>query len=75
MSNKKLIERFFMTVDMTGNSIVNVKLHPVTTIERLELGNLLSEKDAGMTVYDLDLKSLCVWNGDSWDIQLKFIQE
>jgi len=64
----KLIERFLINIDLSKNTLFNVKVHPVTKEQRITLGSSLLLKDAGLTVFDTTEKSLYSWDGESWTV-------
>jgi hypothetical protein len=62
MSSKK----FYVDLDLNKNELLNVRLHPLSTQERLQLGATLSAQDESMVVYDTDLATIFFWDGIQW---------
>lgn len=61
-----LTEEFFFNIDLVKNSLINIKIHPLSTSDRITFGNTLGISDASITVYDLTLNELFTWTGSSW---------
>ena len=59
--SKKLID---IDYDFNKNKIINIKLNPLSTVNRL--GLILTINDDGYTSWDIDLKKLFIWTGTSW---------
>jgi hypothetical protein len=60
MASKKL----YHDIDLVQNSILNAKLQPITSIQRLAL--IVGIEDEGMVVYDSTEDSLFMWTGLAW---------
>lgn len=76
MPTTQKVKAFYYDIDLKGNQIENVRLHPLTTTERISLGQYLVEADKGLVVYDITLLTLFLWNGTQWDtVKLSTIQE
>ena len=50
-----------------GSSLLNFRIHNITTTDRGTLGGTLSGSHTGLTVYDTDLDGLYIWDGAAWD--------
>lgn len=51
------------------SSILNAKIHPITTADRTTLAGTLSTTHKGLAVYDTDLLGLYVWDGAAFVVQ------
>ncbi len=60
------IKKYLHDIDLQTNRLLNARMHPVTTAERVTLGNLLNSGDTGVLVYDTTQKIFYVWNVDAW---------
>ena len=58
--------RYYHDMDLVKNQIFNVKLHPISTVDREAMATSLTTNDEGVIVYDIDLDSLFLWNGVEW---------
>lgn len=61
-----LSEQYFFNIDLVKNSLLNFKIHPLSTVNRNALGLTLTTNDSGVTVFDTDLNELFNWTGSSW---------
>lgn len=52
--------------DFRFNKIINVKVHPITTVDRLSLGVTLGSDDKGLQVFDTDQAIAYFWDGATW---------
>jgi len=60
------VKALYHDIDLKKNKILNAKMQPVTTTERIALTSSLNSTDAGMLVYDTTLKLLFSWDGNQW---------
>lgn len=58
--------KYYHNIDLTYNELINAKLHPVTTPQRLALGATLSSEDKAMLVFDVTDNTLYAWDGTQW---------
>jgi hypothetical protein len=66
------IQKIYVDHDFNQNQILNARQHPLTTAQRISLGNTLTESAESMLVFDIELNLLYVWTGTYW---LKVNQE
>lgn len=72
---------YYHDIDLAKNQLLNAKLHPTYTSARIALGSTLNANDEGLTVYDVDLDQLYVWDGNQWrfiglsQIELEWLTE
>lgn len=57
-------KQYFVDLDLNKQSLLNVKINPLTTVARTAL--TLGAGDEGMTVYDIDFDKLFFFNGSAW---------
>jgi hypothetical protein len=62
------LQRIYVDYDFNQNQILNARMHPLTTTERILLGNTLGTEAEGMLVFDKTANNLYVWVGDGWQI-------
>jgi hypothetical protein len=55
---------YFTDVHLNKNTLINAKLNPLTTVERLSI--ILDPNDEGFVVFDKTQDLLYVWNGIEW---------
>ncbi len=60
------LKKYFFDIDFVRNNILNVKIHPISTIDRTSLGLVLSSIDQGITVYDTNDNLIYNWTGTIW---------
>lgn len=60
------VKIYYHDIDLDNNRLLNARMHPLTTLERNDLGLQLTDGDAGRLIYDSDQKSLFYWNGIQW---------
>lgn len=58
---------YYYDIDLNKNQLLNARLHPVTTAERIALGNGYNSNDKGVLVYDTTVSSFYGWDGNSWE--------
>jgi len=58
---------YYYDIDLNKNQLLNARLHPVTTAERIALGNGYNSNDKGVLVYDITTSSFYGWDGNSWE--------
>lgn len=61
------VQKIYVDYDFNKNQILNAKLQPVTTAERIALASGYNSSDAGLVVYDTTLHLLYAWDGNQWD--------
>lgn len=66
------VQKIYIDYDFNQNQILNARQHPLTTAQRITLGNTLTSSGEGMLVFDIEQNLLYVWTGSSW---LKVNQE
>lgn len=52
--------------DFRKNKIINAADNPLTTANRITLGNSLTVNDIGISCYDINLLTVFYWNGTAW---------
>lgn len=57
---------FYYDIDLQGNTLYNVQVHPVTTAERTTLAGSLNAEQKGTIVYDTTELGIYTWNGNGW---------
>jgi hypothetical protein len=60
------VQKIYIDYDFNQNQILNARQHPITTSQRISLGNTLTESAQGMLVYDITVNTLFAWNGTEW---------
>lgn len=60
------VQKIYVDYDFNQNQILNARQHPITTSQRISLGNTLTESAQGMLVYDTTLNVLFAWSGTEW---------
>jgi hypothetical protein len=60
------ILKYYHSIDLIGNQLLNSRLHNVETASRIYIGTQLDGSNRGFQVYDTDLKRPFYWNGSSW---------
>lgn len=60
------VKKYLHDIDLQTNRLINARLHPVTTAERLALASSYNSGDEGVFVYDKQLKVFYVWDGNAW---------
>lgn len=61
------VQKIYVDYDFNKNQILNAKLQPVTTAERIALASGYNSNDAGIVVYDTTLNLLFAWDGNQWN--------
>ena len=61
-----LEKKYLHDIDLSTNKLLNARMHPVTTAQRLALGSGYNSGDAGVLVYDLDEIVYYGWDGNQW---------
>ena len=64
MSNT--IKKYLHDIDLQTNQLLNARLHPLTSAERIALGNTYNTGDLGVLVFDITDKVFYVWDGSAW---------
>lgn len=57
---------YYHDIDLVKNQLLNAKLHPITTVNRTAMASTLNSNDEGLTVYDINLDTFYVWDGNQW---------
>ena len=57
---------YYHDIDLAKNQLLNAKLHPVQTAERVSMASSLNSGDEGLTIYDIQVDTFYVWNGNMW---------
>lgn len=57
---------YYYDIDLAKNQLLNAKLHPVQTAEKVAMSSTLNSNDEGLTVYDIQKDTFYVWNGNTW---------
>ena len=60
------VQKIYIDYDFNQNQILNARQHPLTTAQRITLGNTLTSSGEGMLVFDIEQNLLYVWTGSSW---------
>jgi len=60
------VKLYLHDIDLDNNQLLNARMHPLSTAERVALGQTLTESSAGRLVYDKDIKQVYVWDGEKW---------
>jgi hypothetical protein len=60
------VKKYLHDIDLQTNRLINARLHPLTTAQRIALGSSYNSGDIGVFVYDTDLKVFYVWDGNAW---------
>jgi hypothetical protein len=58
--------KYYYDLDLGTNQLLNARLHPVTTAERIALASSYNSADEGVVVYDSTLDTFFAWNGNTW---------
>lgn len=73
---------YYHDIDLVKNQLINAKLHPITSVDRIAMASSLNSNDKGLTVFDITENYFYVWEGNQWLIvrgvtedQIEFIQE
>lgn len=66
------VQKIYIDYDFNQNQILNARQHPLTTAQRISLGNTLTETAESILVFDIEQNLLYVWTGSAW---LKVNQE
>lgn len=72
---------YLYDINLDTNQLLNARIHPITTAERVALGSLYNSEDEGVLVYDITLDTFFAWNGNVWlqvgvtQLQLTQLQE
>lgn len=72
---------YYHDIDLAKNQLLNAKLHPIETAQRTAMASTLNNMDEGLTVYDINLDTFFVWDGNQWlqvgltQVQIQQIQE
>jgi hypothetical protein len=72
---------YLYDINLDTNQLLNARIHPITTIDRVALGSLYNSDDEGVLVYDITLDTFFAWNGNQWlqvgvtQLQLSQLQE
>ncbi len=72
---------YYHDIDLGTNQLLNARLHPIDTASRTAMASSLNSGDEGLTVYDTDVDTFYVWNGNQWlqvgltQTQIQYIQE
>ncbi len=64
-----------MICSIIGNRLLNVRLHPITTIDRIALGVNLTSAEQGLVVFDIDINTPFYWSGAAWISGLSVTEE
>ena len=59
-------KRYLHDIDLAKNKLINAKLNPVTTAERVAMSSTYNAGDQGAVVYDTDQDKLYAWTGNDW---------
>ena len=57
---------YLYDINLDTNQLLNARIHPITTAERVSLGSLYNSEDEGVLVYDITLDTFFAWNGNDW---------
>ena len=57
---------YLYDINLDTNQLLNARIHPITTSERVSLGSLYNSEDEGVLVYDITLDTFFAWNGNAW---------
>jgi len=57
---------YYHDIDLATGQLINARLHPVTTTERNTLASSYNSGDEGVVVYDTNIDTFFVWNGNQW---------
>lgn len=57
---------YLYDINLDTNQILNARMHPITTTERVSLASMYNSEDEGVLVYDTTLDTFYAWNGNSW---------
>jgi hypothetical protein len=60
------VKRFGHDIDLVKQTLLNTKIHPLTTTAKTTLGATLAAGDAGLVVFDTTLNILQAWSGSAW---------
>jgi hypothetical protein len=60
------VKRYLHDIDLAKNKLINAKLNPVTTAERVAMSSSYNAGDQGAVVYDTDEDKLYAWTGNDW---------
>lgn len=59
--------KYYHDIDLVKNQILNAKMQPVTTAQRNALASQYNSNDEGIMVYDIDMDTIFVWDGNLWN--------
>lgn len=60
--------KYYHDVDLVKNSLLNAKVHPVTTAQRTALASSYNSGDKGILAFDTTELNLYVWDGNAWKL-------
>lgn len=60
------VKKYLHDIDLQTNRLLNARIHPVTTAQRLTLASSYNSGDEGVLVFDTDLNVFFVWDGNAW---------
>lgn len=61
-------KKYYHDVDLVKNSLLNAKVHPVTTAQRTALASSYNTNDKGILCFDTTEMNLYVWDGNAWKL-------
>lgn len=60
------IKKYLHDIDLQTNSLLNARIHPLTTAERTALASSYNAGDEGVVVYDVTIDTFFAWDGNQW---------
>lgn len=57
---------YYHDIDLVTNKLINARMHPLTTVERVALASSYNSGDEGVLVYDTTIDTFFVWDGNDW---------
>jgi hypothetical protein len=58
--------KYYHDIDLVKNSLLDAKIFPLTTSERVALVSSYNSADKGIICFDTDETNLYVWDGNDW---------
>lgn len=62
------VKKYYHDVDIVKNSLLNAKIHPVSTAQRTALASSYNTSDKGILCFDTTELNLYVWDGNNWKL-------
>ena len=60
------VKKYLHDIDLSTNRLLNARLNPVTSVERIALASSYNTDDKGVLVYDITEETFYGWSGNAW---------